>query len=75
MRTSNVISISLPPTLVLETKRLAKKQHMTYSELLRTALREYVETPAATKAIGVYKTELAGKKLKKLKGSLSSLMG
>ena len=42
VRTSQVISITLPPKLLREAKRLAKKEGRTRSELFREALRRYI---------------------------------
>lgn len=42
MRTSEVISITLPPKLLREAERLAKKEGRTRSELFREALRRYL---------------------------------
>jgi metal-responsive CopG/Arc/MetJ family transcriptional regulator len=41
MRTSRVISITLPPAMLAQAERLAKKEHRTMSELFREALRRY----------------------------------
>jgi len=41
MRTTKVISISLPPAQYKEAARLAKKENRTMSELMREALRTY----------------------------------
>ncbi len=41
MRTSKVISITLPPAMLAEAERLAKNEHRTMSELIREALRRY----------------------------------
>jgi CopG family transcriptional regulator/antitoxin EndoAI len=43
MRTSKVLSLSLPPALLREAERLAKQEGRTRSELFREALRRYVE--------------------------------
>jgi CopG family transcriptional regulator/antitoxin EndoAI len=43
MRTTKVLSMSLPPDLLKEAERLAKKEGRTKSELLREALRRYIE--------------------------------
>ena len=43
MRTSKVLSLSLPPTLLREAERLAKKEGRTKSELFREALRRYLQ--------------------------------
>lgn len=41
MRTTRVVSITLPPTLFEEAKALAKLENRTMSELMREALRRY----------------------------------
>ena len=43
MRTSKILSLSLPPTLLREAERLAKKEGSTKSELFRQALRRYLQ--------------------------------
>lgn len=43
MRTTRVLSLSLPPDLVREAERIAKQEGRTRSELFREALRRYVE--------------------------------
>ena len=43
MRTSKILSLSLPPTLLREAERLAKKEGRTKSELFREALRRYLQ--------------------------------
>jgi CopG family transcriptional regulator / antitoxin EndoAI len=43
MRTSQTVTISLPPDLAAEVDRLASSEHRTRSELLREAFRQYVE--------------------------------
>jgi CopG family transcriptional regulator/antitoxin EndoAI len=43
MRTSKILSLSLPPTLLQEAERLAKKEGRTKSELFREALRRYLQ--------------------------------
>ncbi len=43
MRTSETITISLPPELMEEVDRLAATEHRTRSELLREAFRQYME--------------------------------
>lgn len=42
--TRKVISISLPPPLLKKAQQIAKEENRTKSELLREALRFYVET-------------------------------
>ncbi len=41
MRASKVISISLPPAMLVQTERLARREQRTISELVREALRHY----------------------------------
>jgi len=41
MRTTKVLSITLPEAMLDEAKRLAKKENRTMSELIREALRRY----------------------------------
>lgn len=43
MRTTRIVSLSLPPELVREAQRIAKQEGRTKSELFREALRRYVE--------------------------------
>ena len=44
-----LITISLPPSLLREAEAVAREEHRTKSELLREALRFYVETRAVRK--------------------------
>lgn len=74
MRTSSVMTISLPPGLMKQAEKIAKQKHMTRSEFMRTALREYIETKMAETVISDYKKERKERKLKVLKGSLVDLM-
>ena len=41
MRTSKVVSITLPPAMLKKAERLAKRENRTMSELMREALRHY----------------------------------
>ena len=43
MRTSKILSLSLPPDLLREAERVAKKEGRTKSELFREAVRRYIE--------------------------------
>ena len=43
MRTTRILSLSLPPDLAREAERIAKQEGRTKSELFREALRRYVE--------------------------------
>ncbi|MBI4054457.1 MAG: ribbon-helix-helix protein, CopG family [Candidatus Doudnabacteria bacterium] len=75
MRKTNLVTISLPGALQAESEKLAKKQHMTRSELLRTALRRYIEEIELEEALRVAETELKAGKLKLLpRGGLVKLM-
>ncbi len=74
MRTSTIVTVSLPPAMVVITKKIARKKHMTQSELFRTALRVYLEEQKAQEAIDVFERERQAGKLKELKGSLVGLM-
>ena len=67
--------MSLPPEMVAQSEKAARKQHMTRSEFLRTALRRYLEEMEMEQAIKIYKKEKREGKLKVLKGSLADLMG
>ena len=42
-RTSKILSLSLPPALIREARRVAKKEGRTQSELFREALRRYIK--------------------------------
>jgi CopG family transcriptional regulator / antitoxin EndoAI len=43
MRTTRILSLSIPPDLLREAERIAKQEGRTKSELFREALRRYVE--------------------------------
>ncbi len=43
MRTSKILPISLPPEMLEDVEQLAKKERRTKSELVREALRRYIE--------------------------------
>ena len=42
MRTTKIVSLSLPPKLLRESERVAKEEGRTKSELFREALRRYL---------------------------------
>lgn len=67
MRTTSLVTVSLPPALLRTSQKIATQKHMTRSELIREALRRYIEEQDALEAIRIYKTEIRLKKLKKLK--------
>lgn len=74
MRTSSLVTFSIPPAMMTQAERVARRQHMTRSELIRSALRRYLEELAAEKVIRLYKKEKREGKLKELKRSLTGLM-
>lgn len=43
MRTTKILSLSLPPELLKEAEEIAKKEGRTKSELFREALRRYIQ--------------------------------
>jgi len=43
MRTTRILSLSLPPDLAREAERIARQEGRTKSEVFREALRRYVE--------------------------------
>ncbi len=51
MRTSTIMSVSLPPAMVKDCERVAKQSHMTRSELFRSALRRYLEETKLEEAL------------------------
>lgn len=44
MRVSKVLSLSLSPSIYKESKQIAKEEGRTFSELVREALRQYIES-------------------------------
>lgn len=75
MRTSSLITISLPPALVNQTEKVAKRRHMTRSELLRTALRHYLEEVQLEEAIQSATDDLVHGRTKILpRGGLAQLL-
>lgn len=74
MRKTNLVTISLPPSMMSEAEKVAKKQGMTRSELLRSALRRYLEEIRMREAVGAFEQERREGKLRLLKGSLVDLM-
>lgn len=64
MRTSKILSLSLPPTLLREAERLAKKEGRTRSELFREALRRYLQEQrwAALRGYGAQQARKLGAK-------------
>jgi CopG family transcriptional regulator/antitoxin EndoAI len=43
MRQSKVVTVSIPPRLLREAEKMAKKEHRTKSEVVRDALRLYLD--------------------------------
>ena len=74
MRTTELITISLPQKMLKISEKLARAKHMTRSEFVRNALRTYIDGSNADEAIQVYKDELRKGTLKELKGSLADLI-
>ena len=75
MRSTNLVTISLPPSIDKEAQKAAKKQGMTRSELFRSALRRYLEELRAEEAIRLADREFRSGKAKVLsQGGLASLM-
>lgn len=64
MRTTRVLSISMPPGMLQETEELAKKENRTMSELVREALRRYQQEQrwAKIRAIGSARVKALGLK-------------
>lgn len=60
------VSVSLPPPLLKEVERRAKRQHQTFSELVRTALRYYLDDSAAREAAWKRTLAYGTKKAKEL---------
>jgi metal-responsive CopG/Arc/MetJ family transcriptional regulator len=58
MRTSKVLSITLPEAMLKEAKKRAKKENRTMSELVREALRRY-ESAEWLKEVQAYGEERA----------------
>lgn len=75
MRTTSLVTVSLPQEMLTESEKIAKKQHMTRSELLRSALRRYLEEAKLDEALIIAEKELALGQAKKLsRGGLARLM-
>ena len=43
MRTTKILSVTLPPAMLKQAERLAKEENRTKSELVREALRRYMQ--------------------------------
>lgn len=69
------MSISLSPSLLTTSKKIARQQNMTQSELIRTALRRYLEEIQLDKAVRIAEQELMQGKARQLgAGGLAALM-
>jgi metal-responsive CopG/Arc/MetJ family transcriptional regulator len=61
MRTSETLTISLPPAMAKQMEKVQKEEHRTRSELLREAWRQYFEsrygsyTPSKVELAGIRK--------------------
>lgn len=51
MRSSALLTVSLPPNLARQVKQVAREESRTKSELLREALRLYLDTREARRAV------------------------
>lgn len=62
MRSTKILPISLPPDLLDHVAQLAKQEHRTKSELVREALRRYIEDKewAAIRSYGVARAKARG---------------
>ena len=74
MRTSSLITVSLPPPLLRDAERLARVRFMSRSELVRDSLRRTLDEARAENAVRLYEREKMSGKLRVLKGSLVNLM-
>jgi len=64
-----LITISLPPQLLRKAEEIAKEEHRTKSELLREALRFYVETK------GIRRAAVRGRVIEALERAQARAMG
>ncbi|MBI4444550.1 MAG: ribbon-helix-helix protein, CopG family [Acidobacteria bacterium] len=62
MRTTRILSVTLPPAMLKEARELAKRENRTMSELVREALRRYQREQRWEKirSIGTAKTRSLG---------------
>lgn len=54
MRTRKLITISLPPAMLKDAEQIAAKEHRTKSELVREALRRYIDAERGWRALQRY---------------------
>ena len=68
MRTTDIMTISLPPAMAKQMEKVQKQEHRTRSELLREAWRQYfesryaVDTPTKTELAAIRKGRSAFKR-------------
>jgi metal-responsive CopG/Arc/MetJ family transcriptional regulator len=68
MRTTNTMTISLPPAMAKQMEKVQKEEHRTRSELLREAWRHYFEsryavyTPTKSELVAIRKGRAAFKR-------------
>lgn len=75
MRTTALITISLPRTMVRDSDKVAKTKQMTRSEFIRAALRRYIEEAELANAVRIADKELAEGKMRVLpRGGLAKLL-
>ncbi len=58
---SKVISVSIPPGMAKEVRRVAREESRTRSELFREALRQYIATRSRWRALQQYGAKQARK--------------
>lgn len=54
LRTRKLITISLPPAMLKDAEQIAAKEHRTKSELVREALRRYIDAERGWRALQRY---------------------
>ncbi len=75
MRTSSLITISLSPAIASATDRVARKKHMTRSELFRAAIRNFLEENQLEEALRAAESDLCSGGARVLsRGGLAKLM-
>ena len=75
MRTSEIMTISLPSQLAIASANGAKRHSMTRSEFMRAALRYYLEYQNLGEAVATAHAERKSGKLRTLpKGGLATLI-
>lgn len=75
MRTSSLLTVSLPPQMASQARKIAKNKQMTNSELMRTALRFYFEQVYVDEVVKTAERDFRSGKAKILPpGGLADLM-